>query len=59
MNTYLIAHGGKRFATNAENMMEAEDKLADYLELEELQKCQVILLESMDVVKGKDDIIYF
>ncbi len=54
-----MSHGGKRFATNAENMMEAEDKLATYLELDELGKCQVILLNSIDDVKGKEEIIYF
>lgn len=59
MNAYLISCEGKRYATNADNMMEAEEKLCEYLETEEIGKCQFIPVESMDFLASSADILFF
>lgn len=34
MNAYIIKRKGRRYITNAENLMEAEDKFVEQLELD-------------------------
>ncbi len=59
MNAYILSHGGKRYATNADNMMEAEDKLIDYLEVSDLLECQIVPVESIELLEGDESIIFF
>lgn len=48
MNGYVMEYGEKRYATNADNIMEAEEKLFIHLEVSNLEsKIKTIQIESL------------
>lgn len=60
MNGYVIVYGDKRYATNADNMMEAEDKLFEFLEHSDLgMSCQVDQVESLDALRDDPNTTFF
>lgn len=60
MNGYVLEYGGKRYATNADNSMEAEDKLFTFLGDIDLGKsCKIIQVESLDSLRADTEVIFF
>lgn len=58
MNGYLMQVGGKRYATNADNLMEAEDKLFERLGNVNL-KVKITQVDSLETLSDKETIIFF
>lgn len=60
MNGYVMDFGGKRYATNADNIMEAEEKLFEHLGNVQLEmSCKTHQVESLETLDGKDEINFF
>lgn len=60
MNGYVLEYRGKRYATNAENVMEAEDKLFTLLGDIDLGKsCKVSQVEQLDPLRADTRVIFF
>lgn len=61
MNGYVMVCGEKRYATNADNMMEAEDKLFEFLENNNLEniKCNISQVESLENLRDNNEIVFF
>ncbi len=60
MNGYLMEYGGKRYATNADNVMEAEDKLFIHLgDVFQTMRLKISQVESLESIDGKDEITFF
>lgn len=58
MNAYLIVCGKKKFAVNADNMMEAEEKLAEELGDHDYGRCTFVQLDSMSRLDDDDEITF-
>lgn len=60
MNAYLISEGDKKFITNADNLMEAENKYYD--EFHKVGLGVRYLVEEVELspkLKGDDSILFF
>jgi hypothetical protein len=60
MDGYLMEYGEKRYATNADNLMEAEDKLFALLGIINPEmRCKTSRVESLEALVDKNEIIFF
>lgn len=60
MNGYLMEVGGKRYATVAENLMEAEEKLFEHLgNVDYSVRLKTTRIDSLETLNGKDEINFF
>lgn len=60
MNRYLIVFGEKHYVTNADNMLEAEEKVFEHFgDVDNNIMCKVSKIESLDCLDKKDETIFF
>lgn len=60
MNGYVMECRGKRYATNADNIMEAEEKFFTHLGNVDLDvKCKITQVDSLEALNDKTEIIFF
>ncbi len=60
MNGYMMEVSGKRYATNADNLMEAEEKLFEHLgNVHPDIKYKIYQVDSLDSLNSKDEITFF
>lgn len=60
MNGYVMECRGKRYATNADNILEAEEKLFTHLGNVDLNiSCKISQVDSLEALNDKKDIIFF
>lgn len=60
MNGYMMEYQGKRYATNADSLMEAEDKLEEHLEIAEFEfPCRTSQFDSLESLGDKTEVIFF
>lgn len=60
MNGYVMEYQGKRYATNADNLMEAEENLFEHLGTVDYSvRLKTARVDSLENLKGKDEIHFF
>lgn len=59
MNGYIIKHKGKVYATNADNLMDAEEKFLQEFGIDPVDYVEVIPLSSIGQENGIKKVIYF